>query len=193
VAGSGNLTASATLSGGVKPTGSITFTLYTSDGAVAYTDTVAVSGDGTYSTAVGSSPGGFLTTKAGTYQWVASYGGDADNNRISSSQAAETVLPGVATQLAFIQGPVSTTKGTTLSTVKVQIEDQYGNAVALAGVRVTIALLSGSGLKGTLTETTDINGVATFSDLSISKAGTYQLVATAPHYPKATSKSFTIT
>src|SRR5205807_94686 len=76
VIGSGNrLTDSATLSGGFSPSGTITFTLYAAGNIVVDTETVSVSGDGTYST-----PNGYLAGATGTYQWVASYTGDANNN-----------------------------------------------------------------------------------------------------------------
>jgi len=68
------LTASATLVNGVNEAGSLNFTLYHPTGKVVDTETAAVHGDGTYTT-----PHGYLPTVAGTYQWVASYGGDAHN------------------------------------------------------------------------------------------------------------------
>ena len=43
-------------------------------------DVVTVSGNGTYTTAAGTNPGGYVPTATGTYQWVAVYGGDANNN-----------------------------------------------------------------------------------------------------------------
>ena len=63
------LTDSATLSGGMNPTGTITFTLYSPNSTtnVVYTDKVTISGDGTYTTAAGNNPGGYIPTQAGTY------------------------------------------------------------------------------------------------------------------------------
>ena len=89
--GSPTLKDSATLSGGLNPTGTITFTLYGLDGTtVVDTETATVSGDGTYST-----PTGFTLpttgTVTGTYQWVASYGGDGNNNAVSSIKGDEPV------------------------------------------------------------------------------------------------------
>src|SRR5262249_2297952 len=61
------LTDSATLAGGYHPTGTITFTLVGPGGATVDTETVAVNGDGTYTT-----PAGFTLpstgTATGTYQ-----------------------------------------------------------------------------------------------------------------------------
>ena len=51
------------------------------------TETVTVSGNGTYTT-----PTGYTLpttgTVTGTYQWVATYSGDANNNAVSEHQGA---------------------------------------------------------------------------------------------------------
>ncbi len=56
---------------------------------------VTVSGNGTYSTAAGTNPGGYLPTATGTYQWVAVYSGDSGNNGATSpfGSEPETVSP----------------------------------------------------------------------------------------------------
>src|SRR5205807_796465 len=59
-------------------------------GLVASDGPVAVSGNGDYSTPAGSSP-----THAGTYYWVATYSGDANNKEGTSGCADE---PGVIGQ-----------------------------------------------------------------------------------------------
>lgn len=94
----GLLRASATLSGGAAPTGSILFELFSpGSGTPAFTETVPVtSGNGTYSTA-----GSFAATQLGAWQWRATYGGDANNSRQVSApavvtvRAVETVVPTV--------------------------------------------------------------------------------------------------
>ena len=75
---------SATLAAGFNPSGTITFTLYAPDGTTAvYTNHVLVTGNGIYSTATsGDNPGGYTPVIAGTYQWVASYSGDGNNNSV---------------------------------------------------------------------------------------------------------------
>src|SRR3989449_1030933 len=87
----------ATLSGGSSPTGSITFTLYDPDqatctGTPRFTQTVTVTGYGTYSTT-----GGFVTDKPGTWRWTASYSGDASNNPASTGCNDEQVAIGKVT------------------------------------------------------------------------------------------------
>ena len=83
---------SATLSGGFNPTGTITFKLFgvndqTCGGTPIFTNTVPVSGNGTYSTSAG-----FTTAAAGTYHWIATYSGDVSNNGVSSICANEAVV-----------------------------------------------------------------------------------------------------
>ena len=70
------VTDTATLTGGVNPTGMITFTLFGPDNATCagpaiFTDTAAVNGNGNYT----SDP--FPPPAPGLYRWVAVYGGDA--------------------------------------------------------------------------------------------------------------------
>src|SRR5207237_1385586 len=67
----------AVLSGGYSPTGTITFKLVYNN-AVVDTETVTISGNGTYMTPTGYT----LPTNAavtGTYQWNAYYNGDSNN------------------------------------------------------------------------------------------------------------------
>ena len=85
-------TDSATLSGSYHATGTITFDLYGPDGVtILYTDTQPVNGDGTYITtfAEPAPPPGYPIT--GTYNWVVTYSGDANNNPVASSFGNESV------------------------------------------------------------------------------------------------------
>src|SRR5262249_7061212 len=66
------LTDSATLSGGVNPTGTITFTLLNPSNVTVYTDGLTENGNGTYDTSTGPTPGGFHPPAAGTSHGVAS-------------------------------------------------------------------------------------------------------------------------
>jgi uncharacterized repeat protein (TIGR01451 family) len=79
----------ATLSNGVAPTGTITFDLYDNPnctGTALYEEKVSVTnGNGTYETANGTQ----LT--AGTYYWVATYGGDSNNSSAPSGCGDEPV------------------------------------------------------------------------------------------------------
>src|SRR6202022_4605740 len=75
---------SAALSGGVNPTGTILFRLYgpndaTCSGAIIFTATIPVAGNGTYGS------GTFTPTVAGTYRWIANYSGDANNTATANA------------------------------------------------------------------------------------------------------------
>ena len=96
--------------------------------------------------------------------------------------------------LAFMAHPADTTASATMTPVQVAVQDSSGNTVTSAANPITLVLGSNSAggtLSGTLTENA-VNGVATFNDLSIDKAGTYILVATATGLTSASSNSFTI-
>ena len=99
----------ATLSGGISPTGSLEFKLFgpndkTCSAAPAFTSPFSkVTGDGSY-----PSPS-FTPTAKGTYSWVALYSGDTKNAPVSTacSDPAETVTVG--------SGNTTTTTTTSLS------------------------------------------------------------------------------
>ncbi|HYM66116.1 MAG TPA: hypothetical protein VEW68_02380, partial [Patescibacteria group bacterium] len=86
VAGSGTLQDTASLTGGFNPAGQITFTLYDPSNTAVHTETVNVSGNGTYSTSVGH-----LVNTPGTWHWGAAYSGDANNSSVQSALADEPV------------------------------------------------------------------------------------------------------
>src|SRR5262249_22762946 len=95
------------LSGGYNPTGTITFTLVY-NGSTVDTETVTVSGNGSYTT-----PNGFTLpisgTVTGTYQWNAVYNGDGNNNTTSeNNNTAERVVVNPATP-AIVTTPSVTT------------------------------------------------------------------------------------
>src|SRR2546426_693857 len=113
------------------------------------------------------------------------------------TSTAFDITPGTATQLAFIVQPSNTVAGAAISpAVQVTALDAAGDAVPSFTGGVTVALGSnpgGSALSGTTTVTA-VNGVASFSPLTLDKAGTsYALTATAAGLNPATSSGFTIT
>lgn len=83
----GAVNATATLSEGTQPTGTIAFRLYgPSDPACTqiplFTSTATVSGNGAYASAP------FMPTQAGAHRWIASYSGDAGNRAAQSGCGA---------------------------------------------------------------------------------------------------------
>ncbi len=101
-----------------------------------------------------------------------------------------------ATQLAFTVQPSNATAGSPISpAVQVTARDAAGNVATSFSGTITIALganPSGGTLSGSTTVSA-VNGVATFSDLRIIKAGTgYGLTAAASGLTRATSASFSV-
>jgi Glycosyl hydrolases family 16/Chitobiase/beta-hexosaminidase C-terminal domain len=106
--------------------------------------------------------------------------------------AAPAVIP-TATRLVFRQQPSNTVAGAAISpAVTVALEDSSGNVVPAAGNPVTVALATGTGLTGTHT-VTPVNGIATFSTLSIATAATGdELAASSPGFSTVHSTSFAV-
>ncbi len=140
--------------------------------------------------------------KAGSdYTLVASASGltsatSAAFNITAALNVTENVTDGAATQLAFVVQPSSAEAYTVISPViKVQVQDANGKLVSTS-TTITLAIGSSSGgakLAGTSSKTA-VGGEATFSNISIDKAGNgYTLVASASGLTSATSTSFNIT
>ncbi len=123
----------------------------------------------------------------------------ASPNLTSATSVAFTINapssgpPPTPTRLAYLQQPSNAVTGAAISpAVQVAVEDASGNVFSTATNPITVALLGGTGLTGTLTVVPQ-NGIATFSNLQVSNAGSYTLSATIPNLTAATSGSFTIT
>lgn len=130
------------------------------------------------------------STTAGTVHTVT--GTDADN--LTGTSGSITTIAGPAKKVVFVQQPSDATAGATISpAVTVQLQDVNGNNVAAAGVDITISLSSGTGeLNGTILQTTNASGLATFNDLNINIAGTKNLTASSDGLNSAVSNAFTI-
>jgi hypothetical protein len=105
-----------------------------------------------------------------------------------------------ANKLAFIQNPSNAAAGDTIAPpVTVEVEDANGNYQTSATDSVALSLASSSTGTGTLSGTTTeaaVGGLATFSNLSVSAAGSYPLTATDTTNAgttAATSSTFTVT
>ncbi len=128
---------------------------------------------------------------AGSYTLTASSPGLASAASTQFTVTAASVN-GVAAKLAFLQQPSNTLVGAVMAPpLRVAVEDANGNIVTSAANPVTLALASGTGLTGTLTST-PVSGVASFSNLAVSTAGSYSLTASSPSLGSASSTQFTI-
>src|SRR5213075_1256347 len=113
----------------------------------------------------------------------------------SATSAAFNITAGTATQLVFSVQPTNTVAGATITpAVQLTAQDASGNTATGFTGNITVAIGTNPG-GGTLSGTTTVaasGGVATFSGLSINKAGTgYSLTATGAG--SATSTVFNIT
>jgi hypothetical protein len=111
--------------------------------------------------------------------------------------ASGTVAVSSLRDLTFSSQPSDiVTAGASIASFQVQLRTIFGFEVWEAGVPVTISIGANPGggtLSGTATAKTDWSGTATFSGLSINKAGAgYTLVASSAGYAGAVSSNFTV-
>lgn len=168
---------SATLSGGDSPSGSITWTAYTSSDTSCLTPVftsapVSVSGDGTY-----SSPS-FTPTAAGTYQWVASYSGDANNNPVASAcgdtneqSVVSPASPSIAT---------TASSNVTLGQPVTDVATLSGGDAPSGSITWNVYMASTSCATSLDTVSVAVHGDGPYTSPSFTptSAGTYQWVAT---------------
>ena len=114
-----------------------------------------------------------------------------------TGSATVAVTPAVADHLVFLQQPTDTPAGQTISPVIVEVVDAFGNVETDDNsdtITLSIGANPGGGtLGGTLTVAV-VNGIATFSDLSIDQAGDgYTLHAATAGLADADSAAFAIT
>jgi uncharacterized repeat protein (TIGR01451 family) len=174
----GQIHDTAHLAGGFNPTGTIHFALYgpddaTCSGAAIFTDDVTVTGNGDYVS------GNYTATKAGTYRWIANYGGDANNGATSNAcnAANENVVvtkagPDIATQ----------------ATEGAQVGDKIHDVATVSGGfnptgTVTFKLYGPSDpncdSSAIFTDTVALgqNGTATSGDYTVTEQGNFHWVA----------------
>ncbi len=109
----------------------------------------------------------------------------------------ETTTPvSVPSRLAFTAQPVTTTAVATIPTFQVAVQDFAGNTVESAANSVSLSIATNQGNGAVLNGVTivsAVNGVATFSNISISKAASgYALLATATSLPATVSSAFDV-
>jgi hypothetical protein len=121
---------------------------------------------------------------------------------VTSPGLPDLALTGTATagplnKLAVTQQPATTAaSGAALATQpKVQLQDAFGNSVAVAGKAVVASLTTAAGrvLGGTTTINTDASGVATFTNLVVSgPPGSFTLKFTQDTLTAATSNAIAL-
>jgi hypothetical protein len=139
------------------------------------------------------------TLTQGSHSITAVYSGTTrcTTNNNGTDSALTQLVAGTPTKLAFLQQPSNAAAAQSISPpVTVQVEDSNGTLVNKSTALIAIAIAnnpSGGALSGT-TSVNAVNGVATFSSLSINKTGNgYTLSATSSGLTSATSNAFNIT
>lgn len=122
--------------------------------------------------------------------------GATSGNLVPAASNVFDVTFGPASKLLFTSEPLTTTiAGAAIRPIEVIVLDIAGNTVASATNNITVAIGTNPG-GGTLTGTTTVtpvNGIATFSNLSINNVGVgYTLTAAATSLTAATTSAFTI-
>jgi len=112
----GSVSDSATVTGGASPTGNVTFTLF-GPGDITCSTPISTT-TGTLSGGTASS-GNVTVGAAGTYNWVATYNGDANNRPVSSPCGSEQVVVGSQTLTGRAYG--LTAKATLLGATLVNV------------------------------------------------------------------------
>ena len=122
----------------------------------------------------------------GTYTFVASSPG-----LLGASSTNFEITPASPAQLTFPAQPGDINSGDTLGTVQVEVRDAQGNLVDTT-VTLTLQAVSGSGTLGGTTSQATTNGVASFSDLTVTGGGTFTLQAAVSTGAMAASNQFMV-
>lgn len=173
-------------------TAKIALILYVSDGtrggigtAVARKNVDAVAGVATFTD--------FKADTAGKYHFIAisSPLNQATSEDFDVAGSAASAATAAATKLAITAQPTSATAGELFDPkFTVAVQDASGMTVTTATNEVTASIVSGP-VRGTA-KVSATNGVATFSNLKIEKAGTYKLKFTSGSLTEAVSAEFEI-
>ncbi|RKH64817.1 hypothetical protein D7W81_17910 [Corallococcus aberystwythensis] len=112
----------------------------------------------------------------------------ADSAGAFSFNLTVNVSEGLSLQLVFTQQPASrvSTRGA-LGPVRVELKDAFGNTAVTANILVKVSLPAGGFTLSGEAERLFVNGVATFTDLSIAGHGTTHLVASAQGFQDVSS------
>src|SRR5829696_6981535 len=140
-----------------------------------------------------------VATGSGTATVSLSTGTDVAGNAVTSTptSGATFTVVGSATQLAFVQQPTNVARGSSISpAVTVEVRDASGSRVTSSTASISLALgvNPNSATLGGTTTVSAVNGLATFSNLTLSRTGTgYTLVASSSSLTGATSNAFNVT
>ena len=168
------LTDMADLASGYNETGTITFKLYYDGGTTPVdTETVTVTGNGSYST-----PNGYtLPTNGaviGTYQWDASYSGDSNNNAASDNNNfnEHVTVSAASPTVTTTQQPASVTVGSAIADQATVSGGYSPTGTVTFNLYDSATTQNSSTLVFSNTETVGNNGVATSANYTTTATGT---------------------
>src|SRR5438093_2824501 len=131
-----------------------------------------------------------VVASAGNRRGWRAYGGNAE-----TAADVRVALPVMTTRLEFRGQPATSQGGATIPPVEVAVLDGQGNLITnfVGTVSVRLVNANGASLGGNPNNAPVQSGIATFSDLSITKAGSdYKLDAVSEGVAGATSVPFAI-
>jgi hypothetical protein len=154
--------------------------------------TLAANGPGTLSgiTPTALSQNGSATFNSQVLTTAGPYVLDASAGSLSATSTGFTVHPGAASQVAFVTGAGNTPAGQSLPTVQVALQDAYGNLATDAAALVTLTATGPATVSATATTA---QGIATFTGVTLTTAGTYTLSASAPGVFQTQAPAFSVT
>ena len=157
-------------------------------GATFHSGTTTVTTDSTGAATFGN----LVIRKSGTAYYLTFSG-----SGVPSVNSAEfSIIAATARNLSVVEQPTDRQAGQEfIPAPAVQITDEFGNPVLVGPYNITASLTPAATIIGTTTRSTSsVNGTATFSGMSVRKAGTYVMRFTplAAGVSVATSTSFNI-
>ncbi len=168
---------SAVLSGGYSPGGSLTFNLTAPDNTVVDTETIAVTGDGTYPTA-----NTHVATQVGTYTWSVSYSGDGVNNGAQDQGPTGEQVTTIATSLSINKDDHTPTYIPGTSTTYTIIVTNNGLST-VTGATVTDPLPAGTTFISASGGATDNAGTVSYTTGTLAPGGTATFTVTIGNLP----------
>jgi len=139
-------------------------------------------------------PGGSSApVKAGHYTATAVFAGSGNYLPDATHTASIDISPAAAKQVRWLPAPLIQPAGK-LAPVQIEVVDKYGNRVTTSKALVTVTIVHGPGGfgAGSTRSVKAVQGVATFTNLILPKAGTYVLKASATSLTSALTPPVTI-
>jgi hypothetical protein len=183
----------ATLAGGFNPTGTVTFNLYgpnnaTCAGGVAFTSSPTLAANGT------AASGPFVPLLPGTYRWVASYSGDANNAPVAGAcnDPNESVVVSPAPTTTSSSTSTSTSTSST-STTTTSTTVPRTTTTSTSTTTTSTSTTSTSTTTSTTLPTTTTSSTTTLPPTTTSSTTTTSTTTTVPPVPAGSTTTVVTT